>query len=77
MTPREDSWNPVGEDETASDGLGGDDVLIGASGNDDADGGLGTDECEAEIQNDCEVDLPPGPALGPSIWELMPLERIW
>lgn len=46
-------------------GLSGDDVLIGDlfgftnAGNDSADGGPGTDECDAETEVSCEADPPP------------------
>lgn len=46
-------------------GLGGDDVLFGdfpgfaGGGTDSADGGLGTDLCDAETETACEGDAPP------------------
>jgi Ca2+-binding RTX toxin-like protein len=53
-------------------GLGGDDVLIGdffgftAGGTDSADGGLGTDQCDAEMEVACEADPPPPTSMASS-----------
>jgi Ca2+-binding RTX toxin-like protein len=52
-----------GDDELV--GLGGDDLLIGDffdisdAGLDSADGGVGTDQCDAETEIACEADPPP------------------
>ncbi len=37
-------------------GGGGDDLLVGNGGNDTANGGGGFDQCDAEIELNCEAD---------------------
>ena len=46
-------------DDTIS-GRTGDDTLIGEAGDDTAIGGMGTDACDAETEETCETDPPPG-----------------
>ena len=63
-------------------GLGGDDVLIGGFFGfvdpeaDTADGGLGTDACDAETEIACEGDPPPDPAMRSKLRTLSALAAI-